>query len=510
MSPPTASASPAWPASPPTAAERDAFAGATARPFWLDRRVDIRTFPALSESPEADLCIVGGGFSGLWAALHAKRRDPERRVVLLEADAIGSGASGRNGGFLSSSITHGLENGLTRFAEEMRDLERLGMENFDGLKDDLDRYGIECDYEAAGELHVAVQDHQLGPLLEEAELLSDYGHEVEVLDGESLRAEVASPTYLGGVWDRTGAALVDPGKLSDGLARAIADLGVEVYERTPVDSLRVEGGRVRLSTPSASVSAGRVILGTNAFRPLVRSLRRYIVPVYDYVLVTEPLSDARLEAVGWRSRQGISDCGNQFHYYRLTDDNRILWGGFEAVYRYGGPVDARFDSDDETFACARAELLRHVPAAPWPALHPQVGRSDRHLQPVLVLLRPLPWRQGGLRRRLHRARRRLLPVRCAGRARPRSTASRARRRGWGTCGASRCRSRPSRCAGRSSSSPGGSSLPPIATAVATASGCGPSTASGSASTAERRRARAAGLADRGSETGHDQDQADDP
>ena len=89
-----------WPSTPPTAAERDAFAAAIARPFWLDRRSDVRCYPALAEPLEADLCIVGGGFSGLWAALHAKRRDPDRRVVLVEGERIGSGASGRNGGFL--------------------------------------------------------------------------------------------------------------------------------------------------------------------------------------------------------------------------------------------------------------------------------------------------------------------------------------------------------------------------------------------------------------------------
>jgi glycine/D-amino acid oxidase-like deaminating enzyme len=350
-----------WPSNPPTAEERDTFAAAIARPFWLDRRADVRAHPALAEPLETDLCIVGGGFSGLWAALHAKRRDPGRRVTLVEGERIGSGASGRNGGFLSASITHGLENGLSRFPDEMRTLERLGMENFDGLKDDLARHRIECDFEETGELAVAVADHQVEELLESAELLRDYGHDVEVLEGESLRAANASPTKQAGVWDRTGAALVDPGKLCDGLARTIAELGVEVFEATPVGSLQDVGRSIELTTPAAPISARKVILATNAFTPLVRSLRRYLVPVYDYVLVSEPLDEDQLAAVGWRSRQGISDCGNQFHYYRLTDDDRILWGGFEAVYRYGGPVAARYDCDDETFGVLAQNFFATFP-----------------------------------------------------------------------------------------------------------------------------------------------------
>jgi glycine/D-amino acid oxidase-like deaminating enzyme len=355
------SASSAWPTTPPTAAERDAFSAATPLPFWLDRRADVRSFPPLAVPLETDLCIVGGGFSGLWAALHAKRRDPGRRVVLVEGETIGSGASGRNGGFLSSSITHGIENGLSRFPEEMPTLERLGMENFEGLRADLVRYGIDCDFEDAGELFVALQNHQVEGVLEAAELLREYGHDVDVLDGETVRAEIASPTFRSAFWDRTGSALVDPGKLCDGLARTIADLGVEVFEHTPVGSLGDADQSIELATPSGSVMARRVILATNAFSPLVRSLRRYLLPVYDYVLVSEPLSEDQLSEIGWSSRQGISDSGNRFHYYRLTDDNRILWGGFEAVYRYGGPVEARYDTDDETFGALSQNLFTTFP-----------------------------------------------------------------------------------------------------------------------------------------------------
>ena len=154
---------------------------------------------------DADLCIVGGGFTGLWAALHAKADDPARDVVVLEAETAGFGASGRNGGFCVASLTHGIENGLARFADEMEVLERLGLENFAGLRADLERHGIDCDFEPTGELLALTDAYQEPWLEEERASLERFGHAVTVLDGAAMRAEVASPTYLGGVWDRTGA-----------------------------------------------------------------------------------------------------------------------------------------------------------------------------------------------------------------------------------------------------------------------------------------------------------------
>ena len=310
----TATVPTAWPDSPPTAADRAAYAAAIPRPFWLDRRTDPVVHPALDGHAEADLCIIGGGFTGLWAALHAKTRDPDRSVVLVESDAIGEGASGRNGGFLSSSITHGIGNGVSHFPDEVETLERLGLENFEGLRADLDRLGIDCDFEGSGEIAVAVEPHQVAGLAEETELLRAHGHDVELLDAGGIRAEVDSPTYLGAVWDRTGAALVDPAKLADGLAAAAARLGVAIHAGTRIESLERDGAGVRLAAAGgAEVRADRALLATNAFPPLRRALRRYIVPVYDYVLVTEPLSPGQRDAIGWKRRQGIGDSGNQFH-----------------------------------------------------------------------------------------------------------------------------------------------------------------------------------------------------
>lgn len=338
-----------WPTTPPTAAQRAAYADAVNVPFWLDDLPDREPDPGLTGVVDADLCVVGGGYTGLWAALHAKADDPSRDVVVLEADRVGWGASGRNGGFLIASLTHGLGNGLARFPDEVRALERLGLENYAGLKTDLERHGIDAQFEETGALDALVEPHEVAEAREGAELLRAYGHDVEVLDAEAMRAQVDSPTYLGGVWDRTGAALVHPARLAAGLREAALAVGVRLHERTPATGLERSGAGVTVTAPGGAVRARRVLLATNAFPPLLARLKAYIVPVYDYALMTEPLSAAQKAAIGWEGRQGVGDAGNHFHYYRLSADDRVLWGGYDAVYRRGGPVGAHLEDHDPTF-----------------------------------------------------------------------------------------------------------------------------------------------------------------
>ena len=341
-----------WPATEPTAAHLEAFAGAVVRSFWLDDLPAREPHPRLEGEATCDLCIIGGGYTGLWAALHAIGDQPQRTVVVLESGRCGEGASGRNGGFLASSLTHGIANGLSRFADEMPTLERLGIENFKALREDLDRFGIDADYELPGALSVALAPHELEGLHEDAELMRRFGYEAEVLDRDAVRAQVNSPIYLGGLWTHDDTALVHPGKLAEGLRRAAVDAGVQIHEHSAAGAISADGDGdgVRVVSDAGAVHASRVLLATSAYPPLLRAIGRYIAPVYDYVLMTEPLSEQQTAAIGWRNRQGLDDGGNQFHYYRLTADRRILFGGYDAVYRYGGPVGPQLDDHQPTFA----------------------------------------------------------------------------------------------------------------------------------------------------------------
>ena len=340
-----------WPETLPTADERAAYADAVVGSFWLDDLPPRTPCDPLEGQTTTDLAIVGGGFTGLWAALHAKADDPSREVVLLERGVVAEAASGRNGGFCVSSLTHGIGNGASRFPEEIALLERLARENYDGLVADLAHHGIDAALEETGELIVGLEPHQLAWLEEETALAREHGHEVDLLDAEEVRAQLDSPTYLGGAWDRRRAAIVHPGRLADGLRAAALRAGVRIHEHSPVTGLSQDRGAVTLTVAGAgSVRAERVVLATGAHPSLLSPVRRRIAPVYDYALVTEPLSDAQLASIGWANRQGVGDAANQFHYYRLTPDHRILWGGYDAVHHFGGEVDARYDAREATFA----------------------------------------------------------------------------------------------------------------------------------------------------------------
>ncbi|MBQ0830903.1 NAD(P)/FAD-dependent oxidoreductase [Streptomyces tagetis] len=326
-------------------------------PYWLDDPARPRPEPALTGAESCDLLVVGGGYSGLWTALLAKERDPARDVVLLEGREIGWAASGRNGGFCAASLTHGLPNGLTRWPGEIARLEELGRRNLDEIEESVQRHGIDCDFERTGEIDVATAPHQ-------ARELEDWYGEIrrrgladgmEWLDADAVRAEVDSPTFLGGLYDRRGVAMLNPAKLAWGLKRACLALGVRVHEHTPALGLRPHGAGMAVRTPYGAVRARSVALGTNVFPSLVRRVRPYTVPVYDYALMTEPLDEDRMAAIGWRGRQGLADSANRFHYFRLTRDRRILWGGFDAVYPYGGRVRAEYDHRPQTYA----RLARH-------------------------------------------------------------------------------------------------------------------------------------------------------
>ncbi|MDP2772469.1 MAG: FAD-dependent oxidoreductase [Nocardioides sp.] len=340
---------------------RTALADAQPAVFWLDDPDRPASLPALSGRVEADLVVVGGGYAGLWTALRAVERDPSRSVVVLEAGTCGSEASGRNGGFAAASLTHGFGNGLSRWPDELATLDRLGADNLRGLGDTVRRYGIDCHWEETGELAVASAPHQLAELAELAAEMTRAGHEVELLDGPAVRARVDSPTYVGGLADPDGCAMVEPARLAWGLRRACLDLGVRVFEGSRVTGLAEDGAAMLVSTGSGSVRAGRVALATNAFPPLLRRLRLMTVPVYDHVLMTEPLSAAQRASIGWAGREGVGDSANQFHYFRLTRDDRILWGGYDAVYHYGSKIDRALEQSDRTHGLLAEQFFEAFP-----------------------------------------------------------------------------------------------------------------------------------------------------
>lgn len=316
--------------------------------FWSDRDDAPVTTPPLAGTIDVDLAVIGGGFTGLWTALQALEDEPGLRVAVLEAEHCGFGASSRNGGFCDSSLTHGLANGLSHWPEEIETLHRLGRENFSGLADSLERHRIDADFRLCPEIGVATEFWHMDGLAEDIEHYRAFGEDVDLLDAGQMRARVNSPTYLGGMIRRNDVALVDPARLGWGLRSAVESLGAAVHDHTPANAVYRKGSHLEIHIPNGRVLADRAVMATNAYPGPVRRPRRYTIPVYDHVLVTEPLSAEQMASVGWAGREGMGDVSNLFHYYRLTADDRILWGGYDATYHFNNGVGARHDQSDVT------------------------------------------------------------------------------------------------------------------------------------------------------------------
>jgi glycine/D-amino acid oxidase-like deaminating enzyme len=330
--------------------------------YWLDADpLEPEPHATLIGETTTDLCIVGAGYTGLWTALLAKEKNPERHVIIIEQLETGAGASGRNGGFCSYSLTHGFMNGYSRFKDEMAIIERLGRENLEEIEATIKKYGIDCQFELTGEISVANEEWQMEDLIEIANLRNSFGDSVQILSKEEMQARVHSPISVGGLWDPDGTALIDPARLVWGLEQACIKSGVVIYENTSALWLERASKGIIVHTPYGTVYAQKVALATNIYRSLIRRAKKYVVPVYDFQLVTEPLTPEQMASIGWKNREGLSEAGNQFHYYRLTKDNEILWGGYDAIYNFRGKVRHEYETSAETYAHLAQAFLETFP-----------------------------------------------------------------------------------------------------------------------------------------------------
>lgn len=329
-------------------------------PYWLDDPNRPAPGPALTKETSTDLLIIGAGYSGLWTALLAKEENPNRDIILLEAGEVAIGASGRNGGFMDASITHGFSNGLSRWPRELPTLLKMGFENLNEIEETLECYNIECDYMRTGEIGVATEPHHIDEMNEELELAKPYGLNFQFYNRDELQSIVKSPIFIAGL-KHSDASMVNPAQLAWGLSKAGLDLGVQLYENSPVTKLYEDGDYVIAHTPNGRVRANRVVLATNAYPPLLKQLSYYIVPVYDYALMTEPLTPEQRGSIGWHGCEGLSDTSRQFHYFRATVDGRILWGGYDAVYYWNNGFGAHLETSQEMFGRLAEHFFQAFP-----------------------------------------------------------------------------------------------------------------------------------------------------
>jgi glycine/D-amino acid oxidase-like deaminating enzyme len=324
----------------------------TAVSYWLAASPAGPSYPPLSADGATDVVVIGGGFTGLWTAISLTDTDPSLRVAVLEGATIGYGASGRNGGFCQASLTHGLANGIRHFPDELPILEQQGLDNLRGLIEFVQTNDIDCDLEQTGDLSVADQPYQVDELKAWVDEAAEYGEELVFLDRDAAQAEVHSPRWHAGLFrppEQGRDSLVDPAKLVRGLARVARERGVTIHEGTRVTAVERRAGGVSVWTDAGLVvRADHVVVATSAYSGWLRRLSSHFVPVYDYAIVSAPLSPDQRASVGWRRRQGMSDSNNQFHYFRLTADDRILWGGYDAIYYTGNRVGPAYDRRSET------------------------------------------------------------------------------------------------------------------------------------------------------------------
>jgi len=325
----------------------EALKDAKACPLWHDPDVMPEVLPPLSTGEQCELLIVGGGFTGLWAAMQVKERRPDTDIILIEQTFVGDGASGRNGGFLNSSLAHGETNVEHRFSGEADRLRELGRQNMKELLETLERYNIDARYEQTGAMSVALDSESAKDMHSEYERAKTKGENVTWLDEVAVREQVNSPTFFGGLWHREGQdGVIDPARLCWGLKDVLLNqLGVRIFEGTRllgVEPLGKEG--MKANCEGGVILSDRVLMATNAFTSPVRKIRRSIIPVWDYQIATEPLTDEQLERIGWgKSRQALSDFRNMFHYFRMTKDNRITYGGGGAVrYYFNRGIDLKY------------------------------------------------------------------------------------------------------------------------------------------------------------------------
>lgn len=345
-------------------------------PFWLDDPSRPAPEPELAKDISTDVLVIGAGFTGLWTALLAKEENPGREVVILEAGEVATGASGRNGGFMDASITHGIQNGLARWPAEIRTLLSLGMQNLDEIEATIHRFHIQCDYLRTGDISMASEPYQVEELHAEMEISEQYNLRPEFYDRTRVQQIVKSPFFIAGLNYPDHAALVNPAQLAWGLRKACLDLGVQLYEHSPVMKLEEEHDRVIAYTEHGRMRASHVALATNAFPPLLKRLSYYVIPVYDYVLVTEPITPAQRESIGWHGREGISDASRQFHYTRTTADGRILWGGYDAIYHWNNGFGSHLENDHGSFVRLAEHFFQAFPSWKGSVLAmPGAGRS---------------------------------------------------------------------------------------------------------------------------------------
>ena len=321
--------------------------------YWLETSgEDLTPRPALDGSTDADVAILGAGMTGLWTAFYLNRRDPSRRIVILERDIAGFGASGRNGAWCAPDLNIS----MSRLARLHGDARARAMQQatYDAV-DEVGRAsaeaGIDAGFHKGGELLVARGPHGV-PSLEAA--LEEYqrfgfGERYRLLDAAETAAKIRIEGATRGLYTDS-AAVIHPGRLTRGLARHVEQQGVVIHEGTGVTGFRPRdaSGRAALVTATGEVRAPVIVLAGEAYLTELPPLHRQLVPLWSLIVLTEPVPDELWAEIGWRNREVVASTRLSIDYLSRTEDGRIVFGGRGAPYRFGSPIRPAYDRHGPT------------------------------------------------------------------------------------------------------------------------------------------------------------------
>jgi glycine/D-amino acid oxidase-like deaminating enzyme len=326
-------------------------------PWWLDEAGSDEPALPLEGDVTADVCIVGGGYSGLWTALALKEREPSLRVLLLEAETCGAGPSGRNGGFL-----HGYWAALASLVpllgrERAVELAHAGQRIVPAVRAFCEAHGEDVWLRESGMLMVSTSPGQDDAVQRAVTVAAESGapEQAVALDAAAVAERVRSPVFRDGVFFPDGAT-VQPARLVRALRRAAIGAGIQLHEHSP--ALRIREGEV--ATPGGTVRAPEIVVAVNAAATGWRPVSRHVTNFGSYVVLTEPVPEL-LEQIGWTGGEAILDARMFLHYFRTTNDGRVLMGSGSGPIGFRGRVDARFTEDLATAARAEQGLRRLLP-----------------------------------------------------------------------------------------------------------------------------------------------------
>ena len=355
------------------------------RSHWLKEalRTDTDTAPRLEGDIKADVCIVGGGYTGLWTAIRLKEHNPSLDIVLIEADICGGGASGRNGGFVLSWWAK--FSTLKKLCDSEEAL-RLAKASADAVREIgtfCDTHGIDAHYHYDGWLWAATSAAQIGAWDEVVADLDHYGvHPFVELSPEEVAQRSGSATHRAGIFEPT-AAIVQPALLARGLRRVALEQGVRIFEYSPMTALERKTPP-RVQTASGSVTAERVVLALNAWAARLPEFRRAFIVISSDIVATAPIP-RQLDEIGWNNGLSISDSRLLVNYYRTTHDGRIAFGKGGGTLAFGGQIGTSFEGISPRAAEVTASLRSLYPSLADVPIHSSwTGPIDRTMSGMPV------------------------------------------------------------------------------------------------------------------------------